>query len=79
VKKFGLPRSKYVYGTLSNHDLEEALSYECFSYVWGTVQAGSMLGLDSYMIPISHDHDMALRCLVHKTEPRARFGSTLYA
>jgi hypothetical protein len=70
TRMFGLAQSHYLYGTLSDHDLEEDVSYECLSYVWGAAEAGRVLWLDTYMLAISDNLDMALRCLQHKTEPR---------
>jgi Heterokaryon incompatibility protein (HET) len=75
VQLFDFPRSQYIYGTLSDHELSEDVSYECFSYVWGTAHTGSLIWLDiymlgTYMIEISDNLDMALRCLQHQNEPR---------
>jgi hypothetical protein len=75
VQLFDFPRSQYIYGTLSDHELSEDVSYECLSYVWGTAHTGSLIWLDiymlgTYMIEISDNLDMALRCLQHQNEPR---------
>lgn len=70
LRLFDVPCSQYIYGTLSDHELSEDVSYECLSYVWGTAKSGSIIWLDTYMIEISDNLDMALRCLQHQYEPR---------
>ena len=67
-----IDRSKYLYGTLSDHNLFEDVSYECLSYVWGPSHTGSLIWLDTYMIEISDNNnlDLALRCLQRKIEVR---------
>lgn len=70
VQLLNIDRSRYLYGTLSDHELSKDVSYECLSYVCGTADTGSLIWLDTYMIEISDNLDLALRCLQHKTENR---------
>ncbi|KAG8532905.1 uncharacterized protein KY384_002783 [Bacidia gigantensis] len=67
----GIPKSRYLHATISEHDIDEDVSYDCLSYVWEKIHTRKLLWLDTfYLITISENLDMALRCLQLKDKDR---------
>lgn len=66
----GISNTWNLCGTLSYHDLEEDISFECLSYVWGTAETDCAFWLGTFMLPISVNLREALQSLQHATEPR---------
>ena len=66
------PDSFYLCGTLSTHDLDQNVSYECLSYVWGESDASTcpLLYLDEHVIRISENLSLALQRLRLEDKPR---------
>jgi hypothetical protein len=74
-KTFGIPNSKdYLYGSLSEHHLDEDVDFHCLSYVWGQVHSGQVLWIpllgELLPISISDNLDHAIRSLQLPDKPR---------